>query len=92
MIFDGFDQTYKSLNTSVDLQIKFLEAIDENLWKVEAYKVFIDEKLKELKEKLKNTTDEKEKMKLEMFIRNVEFLKSRYIYILLLPVFHLLLP
>ncbi len=82
MIFDWFDTTYNSVNKSIDLQIKFLETIDENLDKVEAYKDFIEEKLVELSERLKNTTDEKEKAKLEMFIRNVEFFKSNLVVLI----------
>jgi len=82
MIFDGFDQTYKSVNTSIDLQVKFLEAIEKNLWKIEAYKTFIDEKLTELKKKYEEETDEKQKMKLEMFIRNVEFFESNLVVLL----------
>ena len=82
MIFDGFDQTYKSVNTSIDLQIKFLDAIDKNLWKVEAYKTFIEEKLKEMQKRLAEVTDEKEKQKLEMFIRNVEFFKSNLVVLI----------
>jgi hypothetical protein len=75
MIFSGFDTTYDSVNKSIDLQIKFLDTIDKNLDKVEAYKVFIENKLVELTKRLEETTDEKEKMKLEMFIRNVEYFK-----------------
>jgi SPX domain protein involved in polyphosphate accumulation len=75
MIFGGFDTTYNSVNKSIDLQIKFLDTIDKNLDKVEAYKVFIENKLVELTKRLEETTDEKEKMKLEMFIRNVEYFK-----------------
>jgi SPX domain protein involved in polyphosphate accumulation len=75
MIFGGFDTTYDSVNKSIDLQIKFLDTIDKNLDKVEAYKVFIENKLVELTKRLEETTDEKEKMKLEMFIRNVEYFK-----------------
>ena len=82
MIFDGFDQSYDSVNKSIDLQVEFLEAIDENLDKVEAYKVFINEKLEELNKKLKETTDEKEKTKLEMFIRNVEFFQSNLVVLI----------
>jgi len=82
MIFDGFDTTYKSVNTSIDLQVEFLEAIDKNLDKIEAYKVFIDEKLVELKKKYEETTDEKEKTKLEMFIRNVEFFQSNLVVLI----------
>ena len=82
MIFDWFDQTYESVNKSIDLQMEFLEAIDKNLDKINAYKTFIDEKLKELKERYKETTDEKQKAKLEMFIRNVEFFGSNLVVLI----------
>jgi len=82
IIFDGFDTTYKSVNTSIDLQVKFLEEIEKNLGKIEAYKTFIDEKILELKEKHKESTDEKEKTKLEMFIRNVEFFQTNLVVLL----------
>jgi len=51
MIFSGFDQAYNSLNTSVDMQKKFLEGIDENLGKVVAYKEFLGAKIEEFKAK-----------------------------------------
>ena len=82
IIFDGFDTTYKSVNTSIDLQVKFLDAIEKNLWKIEAYKTFIDLKIVELKAKHETTTDEKEKTKLEMFIRNVEFFQTNLVVLL----------
>jgi len=82
IIFDGFDTTYKSVNKSIDLQVDFLDAIDKNLWKVEAYKVFIEEKLEEMGKRLEETTDEKQKQKLEMFIRNVEFFKTNLVVLI----------
>lgn len=82
VIFSGFDQSYESLNVSVDLQKKFLDWIEANLWKVEAYKSYLWEKLVEFKEKLENTTDEEEKMKLEMFLRNVEYFQSNLVVLI----------
>jgi len=82
MIFEGFDTTYDSVNKSIDLQTEFLDTINKNLWKVEAYKIFIEEKLEEMKKRLEETTDEKQKMKLEMFIRNVEFFKSNLVVLI----------
>jgi len=82
IIFDGFDTTYTSVNTSIDLQVKFLDAIDKNLWKINAYKEFIDWKIINLKSKFEEATDEKEKMKLEMFIRNVEFFQSNLVVLI----------
>jgi len=82
IIFDGFDTTYKSVNTSIDLQTKFLEAIEKNLGKINAYKIFIDERIIDLKAKYEETTDEKEKTKLEMFIRNVEFFQTNLVVLL----------
>ncbi len=82
IIFDGFDTTYKSVNKSIDLQVKFLEAIEKNLWKINAYKEFIDLKIIDLKVQHEETTDEKQKTKLEMFIRNVEFFQTNLVVLL----------
>ena len=82
IIFSGFDTSYKSVNTSIDLQMKFLDWLDENLSKVVAYKDFVWLKLEELKLKLADATDEKEKMKLELFIRNVEFFQTNLIVLI----------
>jgi hypothetical protein len=51
MIFSGFDQAYNSLNTSIDMQKKFLDGIDANLGKVVAYKEFLGAKIEEFKTK-----------------------------------------
>lgn len=51
MIFSGFDQAYNSLNTSIDMQKKFLEGIDDNLGKVVAYRDFLSTKIEEFKAK-----------------------------------------
>lgn len=51
MIFSGFDQAYTSLNTSIDMQKKFLEGIDANLGKVIAYRDFLVGKVEEFKSK-----------------------------------------
>lgn len=82
IIFDWFDITYKSVNTSIDLQVKFLEAIETNLWKINAYKEFIDWKIIELKQRHSETIDENQKTKLEMFIRNVEFFQTNLVVLL----------
>lgn len=79
IIFSGFDQAYNSLNTSIDMQKQFLEGIDENINKVIAYKEFLSGKLEQYKAKLAETTDETEKLKLEMFLRNVEFFQSNLV-------------
>lgn len=76
MIFSGFDQAYTSLNTSIDMQKKFLEGIDENLGKVIAYRDFLTTKIDDFKAKSTETTDETTKMKLDMFIRQVEYFQS----------------
>jgi hypothetical protein len=73
VIFSGFDTSYNSVNTSIDIQMKFLEALETNLAKVIAYKDFVATKSEEFKIRLESTEDETEKMKLGMFIRNVEF-------------------
>ncbi|MDD3120236.1 MAG: hypothetical protein PHF46_02415 [Candidatus Gracilibacteria bacterium] len=76
VIFSGFDQSYNSLSTSIDLQKKFIDGIEENLGKVISYKEFLAMKLEEFQAKLNETTDENEKMKLEMFLRNVQFFQT----------------
>jgi hypothetical protein len=73
MIFSGFDQAYNSLNTSVDMQKKFLDGIDTNLGKVIAYRDFLTTKTESFKAQSTETTDETTKMKLDMFIRQVEY-------------------
>lgn len=51
MIFSGFDQAHTSLDTSVDMQKKFLDGIDANLGKVVAYKEFLAIKIEEFRQK-----------------------------------------
>lgn len=79
VIFSWFDQSYNSLNISIDLQKQFIDWIEVNLWKVNAYKEFLSIKLEEFKVKLSETTDEDEKMKLEMFLRNVEYFQANLV-------------
>lgn len=73
VIFSGFDTSYNSVNTSIDLQVNFLEALESNLGKVIAYKDFVATKSEEFQVRLAGTENETEKMKLGMFIRNVDF-------------------
>ncbi len=82
VIFSGFDQSYESINTSIDMQKKFVDWIDENLWKVVAYKEYIEWKIVEFKARLEETKDEDEKMKLSMFIRNVEYFQGNLIVLI----------
>mgnify|MGYP002366219473 FL=1 len=82
MIFSGFDQAYNSLNTSIDMQKKFLDGIDENLGKVVAYKEFLGAKIEEFKTKWIETTDESEKLKFDMFIRQVEYFQSNLVVLI----------
>lgn len=82
MIFSGFDQAYTSLNTSIDLQKKFLDGIDDNIGKVVAYKEFLNTKIEDFRAKGMSTTDETEKMKYEMFIRQVEFFQSNLVVLI----------
>ncbi len=72
-IFGWFDISYNSLNKSIQMQQEFLDGLDKNLWKVKAYKEYVEKKLTEFKEKEKTLTDEQEKAKYKMFINNVEF-------------------
>jgi len=73
VIFSGFDQSYTSLNTSIEMQQEFLKGLDENIAKVKAYKEYVEKKLEEFKEKAKTVENEDEKEKYNMFIRNVEY-------------------
>lgn len=82
VIFSWFDQSYNSINTSIDLQKKFLDWIDANLWKVVAYKDYLEVKIQEFKKRLEETTDENEKQKLSMFISNVEYFQSNLIILI----------
>lgn len=70
------------MNTSIDLQKKFLDGIDGNLGKVEAYKEFIEQKTVDFQERLSQSTDEDEKHKLQLFIRNVEFFQGNLIVLI----------
>lgn len=81
-IFSGFDQSYTSVNTSINMQEDFIEAIDQNLWKVISYKEFIEWKIVEFKKRLETVTDEDEKAKLSLFIRNVEYFQSNLIVLI----------
>lgn len=82
VIFSGFDQSYESINTSIDLQKQFVDGIDANLWKVVAYKDYIEVKIVDFKTRLEEATDEDEKQKLAMFIRNVEYFQSNLIVLI----------
>ncbi|MDD2871183.1 MAG: hypothetical protein PHS49_04285 [Candidatus Gracilibacteria bacterium] len=82
IIFSGFDQSYESINTSIDMQKQFVDGIEANLGKVVAYKEYIETKIVDFKSRLAETTDPDEKMKLEMFIRNVEYFQSNLIVLI----------
>lgn len=82
IIFSGFDQSYESINTSIDMQKQFVDGIDANLGKVVAYKEYIEGKIEEFKIRLEETTDEDEKMKLSMFIRNVEYFQGNLVVLI----------
>ncbi|MFA6090644.1 MAG: hypothetical protein WC774_02610 [Candidatus Gracilibacteria bacterium] len=82
VIFSGFDQAYTSLNTSIDMQKSFLDGIEGNIGKVVAYKEFLAEKIVEFKAKGELATTEDEKMKYDMFLRNVEFFQSNLVVLI----------
>lgn len=82
VIFSGFDQSYESINLSIDMQKDFVDGIDANLDKVVAYKDFIELKIIDFKVRLKEATDEREKIKLSMFISNVEYFQSNLIILI----------
>lgn len=71
-VFEVFDVTYDSVNSSIELQKVFIEGLDTNLGKVVSYKTAIDEKINEFNTELKETESEEEKVKLNMFIKNVQ--------------------
>lgn len=70
-VFIAFDTTYDSVNSSIELQKTFIEWLDANLSKVAAYRMAIEEKIKELNVRLSEETNEEEKARLDMFLRNV---------------------
>ncbi len=82
VIFSWFDTAYTSLNTSVDLQKKFLDGIGANISKVEAYKSFIDQKIIEFKTKIENEPNLVQKEKLWLFLRNVEFFAGNLVVLI----------
>jgi len=81
-IFSGFDQANVSLDTSIDMQKAFLEWIEANLGKVVAYKDFLTVKLEEFKTKAASVESEDEKMKYDMFLRNVEYFLSNLVVLI----------
>lgn len=82
VIFSGFDTAYNSVNTSIDLQKEFLDGIDDNLWKVIAYKDYVSEKIEEFKIRIEKSTDQDEKDKMTMFLRNVEFFQGNLVVLI----------
>ena len=82
VIFSGFDTSYESINTSIDMQKAFIDGIDKNLGKVVAYKEYIEEKIVEFNKRLEEATDEDEKQKLAMFISNVEYFQGNLIVLI----------
>jgi hypothetical protein len=82
MIFSGFDQAYNSLNTSIELQKKFLDGIDANIGKVVAYKEILGKKIEEFRAKGTEATDEATKMKYNMFVNHVEYFQSNLVVLI----------
>lgn len=81
-IFSGFDQSYSSINTSIDMQRNFLDGVDNNLDKIILYKEFIELKIEEFQERMENSADEVEREKLQLFINNVEFFRNNLIVLI----------
>jgi len=73
VIFSWFDQSYESLNKSIQMQQQFLEWLDQNLGKVKSYKDYVEKKLEEFEKKSQQVTDENEKEKYKMFVQNVKY-------------------
>lgn len=82
VIFEWFDTSYNSINTSIELQKNFLDGIDANLGKIIAYKDFIGTKITEFKLKIEWTSDENEKTKMELFLKNVEFFQGNLVVLI----------
>ncbi|PID87407.1 hypothetical protein CSB07_01810 [Candidatus Gracilibacteria bacterium] len=81
-IFSGFDQAYNSINTSIDMQVEFISGIDDNLGRVIGYKDFLNEKVEEFKNRASETKNEDEKLKYDMFLRNVEYFLSNLVVLI----------
>lgn len=81
-IFDGFDTSYNSINTSIEVQEKFLAGIDENIGKVVAYKEFLEEKIGQFSDRLEDAENEHEEQKLTLFINNVEYFQGNLIVLI----------
>lgn len=81
-IFNWFDQANISLDTSIDMQKNFLEGIEANLWKVVAYKDFLRGKVEEFSLKAETVENEDEKLKYDMFLRNVEYFLSNLVVLI----------
>lgn len=77
-IFSGFDQSYTSLNTSIDMQNNFLEGIEANLGKVIDYKEYLDLKLEEFKKSQVDSQDDK----IALFIRSIEFFQTNLVVLI----------
>lgn len=77
-IFSGFDQSYSSLNTSIDMQDNFLEGIEQNLGKVVSYKEYLDVKLVDFKEQQASNQDDK----IALFIRSIEFFQTNLVVLI----------
>lgn len=82
VIFSGFDQSYNSINTSIDMQKDFLDWIGNSLWKIVAYKDFLNTKIEDLQKRIEETENEEEKKKLIMFVQNVEFFQTNLVVLI----------
>ncbi len=81
-IFDWFDQSYDSVNKSIEVQEKFLAGIDENIGKVIAYKDFLENKIGDFSLRLEDAQNENEEQKLSLFIKNVEYFQGNLIVLI----------
>ena len=81
-IFSGFDQSYTSLNVSIEMQNSFISGIEENLGGVIAYKNYLAEKIVEFKTQIETTNDTNTKDKYTMFLQNVEFFQSNLVVLI----------
>lgn len=75
-IFSGFDTSFNSLNSSIDMQEKFSKWLDDNLNKVILYHEFVSEKLEEFKWKALTAENDVDKDKYKMFISQVEYFRN----------------
>lgn len=82
IIFSWFDQSYNSINTSINMQKDFLDSIEANLRRIVAYKDFLNTKIEDLQKRIEELNEGDEKKKLVVFMQNVEFFKTNLLVLI----------